>query len=78
VIAVARIHDVVFDCQRPAVLARFWSSVLEGYAVGAYDEAELSRLREMGIDDPMDDPTVLVEPVGGGPRLWISEFRRST
>lgn len=68
----ARIHDVVFDCHHPASLARFWAAALEGYAVAPYDEAELARLRAAGIDDPEDDPTVLVEPLSGGtPRLWF-------
>ena len=68
----ARILDVVFDCRHPASLARFWAAALDGYAVAPYDEAELDRLRATGIDDPEDDPTVLVEPSsGGGPRLWF-------
>lgn len=60
----AKIHDVVFDCAHPASLARFWAAALDGYQVAPYDEAELARLRRNGIDDPEDDPTVLVE---GGP-----------
>jgi len=68
----ARIRDVVFDCRHPASLARFWAAALDGYAVAPYDEAERDRLRAAGIDDPEDDPTVLVEPVAGGtPRLWF-------
>ena len=68
----ARFLDVVFDCRHPASLARFWATALEGYAVAPYDEAELDRLRAAGIDDPEDDPTVLVEPSSGsGPRLWF-------
>ncbi|MGP3935663.1 VOC family protein [Nonomuraea sp. KM88] len=65
----ARLRDVVVDCRHPASLARFWAAVLDGYAVAPYDEAELARLRADGIDDPEDDPTVLVE--GGPPRLWF-------
>jgi hypothetical protein len=69
---VARILDVVFDSRHPASLARFWAAALEGYAVAPYDEAELDRLRAAGIDDPEDDPTVLVEgSPGRGPRLWF-------
>jgi hypothetical protein len=69
---VARLRDVVFDCRHPASLARFWAAALEGYAVAPYDEAELARLRATGVDDPEDDPTVLVEPSSGsGPRLWF-------
>ena len=71
-VAVARFLDVVFDCRHPASLARFWATALEGYAVAPYDEAELARLRATGIDDPEDDPNVLVEPSSGsGPRLWF-------
>jgi len=67
----ARLHDIVVDCSHPASLARFWAQVLEGYEVGPYDDVELARLREQGIDDPEDDPTVLVEPMVAGPRLWF-------
>ena len=68
----ARLRDVVFDCRHPASLARFWVAALEGYAIAPYDEAELARLRATGVDDPEDDPTVLVEPSSGsGPRLWF-------
>ncbi|MFG1703680.1 VOC family protein [Nonomuraea sp. M3C6] len=65
----ARLHDVVVDCRHPASLARFWAAALDGYAVAPYDAAELARLRSEGVDDPEDDPTVLVE--GGPPRLWF-------
>ena len=75
----ARIRDVVFDSRHPASLARFWAWVLEDYAVVPYDQAELDRLHAAGIDDPEDDPTVLVESqVGGTPRLWfqwVPEFK---
>ena len=65
----AWLHDVVFDCRHPASLARFWASVLDGYEVAPYDEAELERLRSKGIFDTDDDPMVLVERPGGpGPR----------
>lgn len=68
----ASIQDVVFDCAHPAAVARFWAATLDGYAVAPYDEAELDRLRGMGIDDPEDDPTVLVEAgTGVIPRLWF-------
>lgn len=66
----ARLHDIVIDCAHPAATARFWAAALDGYAVAPYDEAELARLRARGIAGPEDDPTVLVEPSGGGPRLW--------
>ena len=65
----ARIHDLVFDSRRPSTIARFWAAVLDGYAVAPYDDAEIERLRSIGIDDTEDDPGVLVEAPGVGPRL---------
>jgi hypothetical protein len=67
----ARIRDIVVDCAHPAPLARFWAAVLDGYDVAPYDEAELARLRANGIDDPEDDPTVLVEAGPGRPRFFF-------
>jgi predicted enzyme related to lactoylglutathione lyase len=69
----ARLGDIVFDCARPAPLARFWAAALDGYALAPYDDAEIERLRAMGIDDIEDDPGVLVEPPDGanGPRLFF-------
>jgi hypothetical protein len=67
----AQLRDVVFDSAQPAVTARFWAAALDGYAVAPYDEAELARLRALGINGPDEDPTVLVEPAGAGPRLWF-------
>ena len=67
----ARLQDIVVDSRRPASLARFWADVLDGYRVAPYDEAELRRLKEQGIDDPEDDPTVLVEASPGQPRYFF-------
>lgn len=68
----ARLCDVVIDCHHPASLARFWAEVLDGYAIAPYDEDELARLRELGIDDPEDDPSVLLEPAPGvRPRFFF-------
>jgi len=65
----ARLHDVVFDSSRPSELARFWADALDGYDIAPYDDAEIERLREMGIDDIEDDPSVMVEGPGTEPRL---------
>jgi hypothetical protein len=67
----ARLGDLVFDSARPAVAARFWAAALDDYQVAPYDQAELDRLRQLGITDVEDDPTVLVQPLGAGPRLWF-------
>ncbi|MGB5757892.1 MAG: VOC family protein [Acidimicrobiales bacterium] len=69
----ASLADIVFDCAHPALLARFWAAVLDNYAVAPYDDAELERLAAIGITDTEHDPTVLVEPASGGPRLWFQQ-----
>lgn len=72
--AMAKLHDVVFDCSHPASLARFWAEALDGYEVAPYDDEELERLRREGIEDPEDDPSVLVQPVSGAaPRLFFNK-----
>ena len=62
----ARLREIVFDCERPSHLARFWAAVLDGYAVRPYDDAEIARLAAKGLT-PETDPTVLVD--GPGPPL---------
>jgi Glyoxalase-like domain len=65
----ARLRDIVVDCAHPASLARFWAAALDGYAVAPYDEAELARLRSLGVYDVEDDPSVLL--IGPGPRVFL-------
>ena len=67
----AALHDIVFDCVHPGTVARFWAALLDGYEVAPYDDAEIERLRAMGIDDVMDDPGVLVEGPATAPRLYF-------
>jgi hypothetical protein len=73
----ARIREIIVDCSHPASLARFWATVLDGYSVAPYDEAELERLRALGVDDPEDDPAVLVVGPPGGPRLFFQRVPES-
>jgi Glyoxalase-like domain len=61
-----RLREIVFDCERPAAVARFWAAVIDGYAVRPYDEAEIKRLAAGGLT-PETDPTVMVH--GPGPTL---------
>lgn len=63
---------VVVDCRHPARLASFWAAALDQYQVAPYDDEELARLRDAGIDGPEDDPSVLVEPTDGGPRFFFN------
>jgi hypothetical protein len=60
------LHEIVFDCDKPAVLARFWASLLDGYDVRPYDQDEVARLTALGLT-PETDPTVMVD--GPGPSL---------
>jgi hypothetical protein len=62
---VARLADIVFDCEKPAPLARWWAATLDGYRVAPYDAAEVERLRALGVVDLEDDPSVVVEPASG-------------
>ncbi|MEX2318496.1 MAG: VOC family protein [Bauldia sp.] len=62
----AHLHEIVVDCEHPAKLARFWATVLEGYAVRPHDDAEIARLSALGLT-PETDPTVMVD--GPGPKL---------
>jgi hypothetical protein len=72
--SVARLRDIVVDCQRPAAIARWWAATIDGYRVAAYDDAEISRLQALGVFDLEDDPTVLVEPISGdGVRLFFQQ-----
>jgi hypothetical protein len=66
---VAHLHEIVIDCRHPAALAAFWAAVLDGSRVAPYDEAEIARLRSLGITDLDDDPSVRVEVVSGQPSL---------
>jgi hypothetical protein len=70
---VARIRDIVIDAVDPPALARFWADVLEGYAVRAYDDAEIARLATVGRG-PASDPAVAVD--GPGPSIFLQEVSR--
>lgn len=60
------IHEIVFDCDKPAILAQFWAELLDGYAVRDYDDAEIARLAALGLT-PATDPTIMVD--GPGPSI---------
>lgn len=62
----AAFKGIVVDSLHPAMLARFWAAALDGYAVRAYDDAEIARLAALGFT-PETDPNVMVD--GPGPSL---------
>src|SRR5881396_756248 len=66
----SKLREIVFDCERPSLLARFWAAVLEGYRVRPYDEPEIARLAAIGLT-PETDPSVLVD--GPGPILCFQK-----
>ncbi len=65
------LKEIVIDADHPAGLARFWAAALEGYAVRAYDEAEIARLASLGLT-PETDTTVMVD--GPGPTLCFQHW----
>ena len=69
-----KLDAIVFDCADAAPLARFWAAAL-GWQVAPYEEDELARLSAEGVDDPEDDPSVMVEPPEGSglPVLFFTE-----
>ncbi len=62
----ARLKQIVIDCDYPARLARFWSGALDNFEVRPYDDAEIAHLVALGFT-PETDPVVLVD----GPTLEI-------
>ncbi len=67
----ARIREIVVDCRHPASIARFWAAALDDYEVAPYDEAEIERLRSIGINDLEDDPTVRIQSPGLQPSVFF-------
>ena len=57
------LREIVFDCDRPSSLARFWVEVLDGFEVRPYEHAEIARLADLGFT-PETDPTVMVDGPG--------------
>ena len=64
------LRSIVFDCARPAELARFWAAAL-GYSVRPYDAAEIERLHAAGFTVDTD-PSVVIDPPAGGPTIWFN------
>ncbi len=60
------IHEIVFDCVEPAVLAPFWADLLEGYAVREADPTNQAISAALGLD-PEVPTTVIID--GPGPSI---------
>jgi Glyoxalase-like domain len=66
----ARLHEIVVDCEHAPSLARFWTAVLDDYAIRPYDDEEIARLAEQGLT-PETDPVVMLD--GPGPVLCFQQ-----
>lgn len=62
----ARLKEVVVDCDAPSAMARFWSQVLGDYEILPYDDTEIARLASLGLTPETDTSVMLV---GSGTRL---------
>jgi predicted enzyme related to lactoylglutathione lyase len=71
-----RIRSIVFDCERPTTLARFWAEVL-GYTVRPFDDEWLAELKAEGIE-PDDAPGVVIDPPDKTfPTIWFNSVPES-
>lgn len=66
----AKLIQLVVDCEHPASLARFWAEVLDDFAILPYDDDEVARLANLGLT-PETDPTVIL--VGPGLELCFQQ-----
>jgi hypothetical protein len=62
----ARLTQLIFDCDHPAALARFWAAALDDFEIRAYDDEEIARLAALGFT-PETDPGVILD----GPMLEV-------
>jgi hypothetical protein len=60
---VARLKQLIVDCDHPAALARFWAAVLDDFDLRPYDDAEVARLAALGAT-PDTDPVVILDGPG--------------
>jgi Glyoxalase-like domain len=70
----ATVQEIVFDCARAPVLARFWAAAIDGYTVRPYDDAEIRRLATLGLT-PETDPMVMVD--GPGASLCFQQVKET-
>jgi hypothetical protein len=68
---VARLKEIVFDCEDALTLARFWAAVLDGYEVRPHTEEDLADLARRGLTVETD-PIILVD--GPGPILCFQKM----
>jgi hypothetical protein len=62
----AKLKEIVIDCDVPSRVARFWAAVLDDFRLRAFDDAEVARLAALGLT-PETDPVVMLD----GPSLTL-------
>lgn len=60
------INEIVFDCDKPKLLAEFWAQLLDGYALRPRDTTSDTLSAALGLDP--DEPATLMLD-GPGPSL---------
>lgn len=60
------IHEIVFDCDQPGILAAFWAELLDGYSVRQEDATSAALVAALGLAS--DEPTTIMVD-GPGPSL---------
>lgn len=60
------IHEIIFDCDKPAVLAKFWAHLLDGYAIRQDDATNAALSLALGLD-PETPTTIMID--GPGPSI---------
>ena len=66
-----KIHEIVFDCEKPAILAAFWANLLDGYAVRSTDPVTLAALSDLGLE-VVPEPSVMID--GPGPSICFQNI----
>lgn len=60
------IHEIIFDCDKPAILAKFWANLLDGYAIRQDDATNAALSLALGLD-PETPTTIMID--GPGPSI---------
>lgn len=60
----AKLTQLVVDCEHPAALARFWAEALDDFEILPYDDDEIARLAGLGLTPDTDPVVILVGPGG--------------
>lgn len=58
----AKLTQLVVDCEHPASLARFWAEALDDFELLPYDDDEIARLAGLGLTPETERTVILVGP----------------